>query len=130
MRNTKQKEVILNIINNSSNHLNANSVYLEAKKVIPNISLGTVYRNLNNLVDENKIIRLKMSDGVDRFDKNIIHAHVVRSICDKIDDVMYDYIKKLPNIKDYVVMNYDLRFIGKCKECLEKEKRKNGIKRK
>ena len=122
MRNTKQKEVILNIINNSSNHLNANSVYLEAKKVIPNISLGTVYRNLNYLVDENKIIRLKMSDGVDRFDKNIIHAHVVCSICDKIDDVMYDYIKKLPNIKDYEVMNYDLRFIGKCKECLEKEK--------
>ena len=122
MRNTKQKEVILNIINNSSNHLNANSVYFEAKKVIPNISLGTVYRNLNYLVDENKIIRLKMSDGVDRFDKNIIHAHVVCSICDKIDDVMYDYIKKLPNIKDYEVMNYNLRFIGKCKECLEKEK--------
>lgn len=122
MRNTKQKEVVLNIINNSSNHLNANGVYLEAKKVIPNISLGTVYRNLNNLVDENKIIRLKMSDAVDRFDKNIIHAHVVCSICGKIDDVMYDYIKKLPNIKDYEVMNYDLRFIGKCKECLEKEK--------
>ena len=122
MRNTKQKEVILNIINNSSSHLNANSVYLEAKKVIPNISLGTVYRNLNNLVDENKIIRLKMSHGVDRFDKNIIHAHVICRICDKIDDVMYDYIKKLPNIKDYEVMNYDLHFIGKCKECLEKEK--------
>lgn len=122
MRNTKQKEVILNIINNSFNHLNANGVYLEARKVIPNISLGTVYRNLNNLVDENKIIRLKMSDGIDRFDKNVIHAHVVCSVCGKIDDVMYDYIKKLPNIKDYKVMNYDLRFIGKCKECLEKEK--------
>ena len=122
MRNTKQKEVILNIINNSFNHLNANGVYLEARKVIPNISLGTVYRNLNNLVDENKIIRLKMSDGIDRFDKNIIHAHVVCMICGKIDDVMYDYIKKLPNIKDYEVMNYDLRFIGKCKECIEKEK--------
>lgn len=122
MRNTKQKEVILNIINNSFNHLNANGVYLEARKIIPNISLGTVYRNLNNLVDENKIIRLKMSDGVDRFDKNIIHAHIVCSACGKIDDVMYDYIKKLPNIKDYEVMNYDLRFIGKCKECLEKEK--------
>ena len=130
MRNTKQREVILNIINNSSNHLNANSVYLEAKKVISNISLGTIYRNLNNLVDENKIIRLKMSDGVDRFDKNIIHAHVVCSSCGRIDDVMYDYIKKLPNIKDYEVMSYDLRFNGKCKECLEKEKRKNGIKRK
>lgn len=122
MRNTKQKEVILNIINNSFNHLNANGVYLEARKIIPNISLGTVYRNLNNLVDENKIIRLKMSDGIDRFDKNIIHAHVVCGICGKIDDVMYDYIKKLPNIKDYKVVNYDLRFIGKCKECLEKEK--------
>ena len=122
MRNTKQRECIFDIVNSSYNHLNAYQVYDIAKEVIPNISLGTVYRNLNNLVDENKIIRLKMSDGVDRFDKNIIHAHVVCSICGKIEDVMYDYIKKLPNIKDYEVMNYDLRFIGKCKECLEKEK--------
>ena len=53
MRNTKQKEIILNIVNNSSNHLNANSIYLKAKEVMPNISLGTVYRNLNNLVLEN-----------------------------------------------------------------------------
>ena len=94
LRNTKQKEIILSIVNNSSNHFNANGIYLKVKEVIPNISLGTVYRNLNNLVLENKIIRLKMSDGIDRFDKNIIHAHVVCMICDKIDDVMYDYIKK------------------------------------
>ena len=94
MRNTKQKEIILSIVNNSSNHFNANGIYLKVKEVIPNISLGTAYRNLNNLVLENKIIRLKMSDGIDRFDKNIIHAHVVCMICDKIDDVMYDYIKK------------------------------------
>ena len=129
MRNTKQKEIILSIINNSSNHLNANGIYLKAKEVIPNISLGTVYRNLNNLVLENKIIRLKMSDGIDRFDKNIIHAHVVCMICGKIDDVMYDYIKKMPYIENYEVMNYDLRFIGKCKKCLEKENKENGIKR-
>lgn len=51
MRNTKQRECILDIINNSYDHLNAYQVYDKAREIISNISLGTVYRNLSWLCD-------------------------------------------------------------------------------
>jgi Fur family ferric uptake transcriptional regulator/Fur family peroxide stress response transcriptional regulator len=53
VKNTKQKKVILDIINNSNNHLDAYQIYDEARKQISNISLGTVYRNLGGLENDN-----------------------------------------------------------------------------
>ena len=55
MRNTKQNSLIFNIINNSYSHLDAYSIYELCKKEIPNISLGTVYRNLTSLVNNHKM---------------------------------------------------------------------------
>ena len=50
LRNTKQRDLILSIVNNSYSHPGALDIYNEAVKLIPNISLGTVYRNLNLLI--------------------------------------------------------------------------------
>ena len=59
MRYSKQREEILRTIKTSEHHLDANGVYEMVRKIIPNISLGTVYRNLNDLkkwfYKENKI---------------------------------------------------------------------------
>lgn len=54
MRNTTQRNLILDIINNSCEHLTAEEVYEIARKSILNISLGTVYRDLNILVELQK----------------------------------------------------------------------------
>ena len=128
MRNTRQKSLILEIVNNSFNHMTAEEIYIKCKYEIPNISLGTVYRNLNSLVDNSKIIRIKMKDNIDRFDKNIKHSHIICNRCGKIDDIFIDYFKEIPFIKDYDVMNYELIFNGICGKC-KKEGEKNGIKR-
>ena len=117
MRNTKQKTLILEIINNSYDHMTAEEIYKECKKNITNISLGTVYRNLNSLVDNNNIIRIKMKDNIDRFDKNIKHSHIICNKCGKIDDVFINYFDKLPKVNNYDVMNYELIFNGICNEC-------------
>ena len=69
MRNTKQRDLILQIINNSYNHPCAYDIYLDCKKEIPNISLGTVYRNLNTLLESNSIQKIKSTDNIDRYDK-------------------------------------------------------------
>ena len=67
---------LLEIINNSYSHPNAYDVYLECKKEIPNISLGTVYRNLNTLLETNSIQKIKSTDNIDRYDKiDDFHAH-------------------------------------------------------
>lgn len=121
MRNTKQKDLILDIINNNSCHMTAEDVYKECIKSIPNISLGTVYRNLNNLVGKKKIRRIKMPNNIDRFDKNIIHSHVICNKCGKIDDVFSDFNIKTPNLIEYEIIDYDLCFNGICKNCKEKE---------
>ena len=122
MRNTKQKSLILEIINNSYNHMTAEEIYLECRKKISNISLGTVYRNLNSLVDNNKIIRIKMKDNIDRYDKNVLHSHIICNKCGRLDDVFINYFNELPIIKDYEVMNYELIFNGICKKCKKEER--------
>ena len=84
---------------------------------MPKIALGTVYRNLNSLVENNKIIRIKMKDNIDRFDKNIKHSHIICNKCGKIDDVFINYFDKLPKVNNYDVMNYELIFKGICNKC-------------
>ena len=121
MRNTKQKTLIYEIINKSSNHMTAEEIYIKCKEIIPNISLGTVYRNLNGLVSNNKIIRIKMKDNIDRYDKNFKHSHVICNKCGKIDDIFVDYFNELPSIRNFDVMSYELIFNGICNKCKEKE---------
>ena len=88
MRQTKQNTLILDIVNNSYNHPTAYDIYLICKNKIPNISLGTVYRNLNNLVESGKILRIKMPNNIDRYDKIYNkHAHFICIKCNKIIDI-------------------------------------------
>ena len=88
MRNTTQRNLILDIINNSCEHLTAEEVYEIARKSISNISLGTVYRNLNILVELQKIRKIKTFDGKDHYDKlHIKHNHFICLKCNKIFDI-------------------------------------------
>lgn len=120
MRNTKQKSLILNIVNNSYDHLTAEEIYEIARHTLPNISLGTVYRVLNGLVDAKKIKRIKMSDG-DHFDNlNELHNHFICEKCHKIIDVM-DSIKFDYKIGNNKIVDYEINFIGICEDCLKKE---------
>ena len=86
MRNTKQRDCVFDIVNSSYKHLNAYQIYNIARKIIPNISLGTVYRNLAWLSENNKI-RTIIVDGIIRYDRNIIHDHFTCNECKNIIDI-------------------------------------------
>ena len=118
MRNTKQKELILNIINHSNTHPTAFVVYEEAKKELPNISLGTVYRNLNVLLENKKIIQIKGKE-INHFDNmNQKHFHFICTKCGNIIDIYQEYkIDKI--INGNVVMDYEINMTGICKNCLK-----------
>lgn len=122
MRYSKQKNLIYDIINKNREHFTADQVYREAKKEIPDISLGTVYRNLNNLVLEHKVRRIKMEDGTDRFDHtNDFHEHFICTNCNNIMDISSKN-KVIPkSIEGNKVMSYEVFYKGICKNCLEKE---------
>ena len=121
MRVTKQRNLILDIVNNSKNHLSAEEIHKESLKSIKNISLGTVYRNLNNLVNENLIKKIKFEE-FDRYDQiNIKHNHMFCIKCHKIIDIFED-IKISLNNKFGKVNDYEINFKGICNDCLKKEK--------
>ncbi len=122
MRNTKQKELIFNIVSNSFDHLSADKIYLKARKVLSNISLGTVYRNLNQLVEEGKIKKIKMNDK-DCFDNlKEKHNHFICKKCQKIIDVK-DKIDLSHKIENNLIVDYEINFIGICEDCLNKEEK-------
>lgn len=118
MRNTRQKNLILKIVDNGHDHLDAYGIYELCKKEMPNISLGTVYRNLSNLSNENRIKKIKI-DGIDRYDKNIPHCHFVCDRCNNIIDI-FDYnFNDIELIDGNLVDDYEIKFKGICKKCME-----------
>lgn len=119
MRNTKQRDLILNIINSSYNHLTAEEVYEIARKEISNISLGTVYRNLIVLTNLRKIRKIKTFDGKDHYDRMHRHNHFICLKCNKIFDLNDNSFlhnnKDVP--KDFEVVGCDITYSGYCNEC-------------
>lgn len=118
MRNTKQKDLILKIINNSCTHPNTNEIYETARKEIPNISLGTVYRILNNLVEKGKIRSIKTMDDIHHYDNvNHKHDHFICIKCGLIEDVE-KINKDLEIINNNQVLDCDITYKGICKKCI------------
>ena len=130
MRNSLQRDVILDIIVNQKEHYTSKEIYELAQTKIPNISLGTIYRNLNQLVAEGYITRLKTKDGLDRYDNNIHkHHHFICDKCLKIMDIDDEIPLAKNNFPDGDVAYYTIQFHGLCKQCKEGSKN-NGTKRK
>ena len=70
IRMTEQRKLILNILRSTKSHPTADWIYQEARKEIPNISLGTVYRNLKILVQAGEILEMDFGSGYSRYDSN------------------------------------------------------------
>ena len=93
---TKQRKLVLAIINESERHLTAEEIFIEAKNRITSIAFATIYNNLNALVNEKYIARVKSPGNPDRFDKlTIPHEHVVCDYCGHIMDVHVPEIKEM-----------------------------------
>ena len=121
MRASIQRDVIFKIVDNSFDHLSAEEVYELARKEITNISLGTVYRNLNQLLENKKIVRIK-DDNFDRYDTAAVkHNHFICKECGKVIDIYDKYIFNVEKINDNIITEYDLVFRGICSDCKNKE---------
>lgn len=118
MRNTKQKDLILRIINNSCAHPNANDIYEKAREEIPNISLGTVYRILNNLVEDQMIRTIQSINNIHRYDNiNWKHDHFICIKCGEVEDIEKIRNKEISTINNNKVLDCDITYKGICKKC-------------
>lgn len=122
MRNTKQKDLILNVVQSSSDHPTAETVYERARAVMPSISLGTVYRNLKQLEDMGKVRLVKTDTDTLRYDKTVFpHAHLKCVCCGRVIDVMevecQKIIETVSKATDYEVLGIEVAIDGICPEC-------------
>ena len=88
MRYSKQRDLVYEIVKNSHDHPTADTIYLKAREEMPNISLGTVYRNLTELVESNQILRVIVPGDSDHFDHTLLnHSHFLCKECKSVTDL-------------------------------------------
>lgn len=120
MNNSKQRNLILSIINESNDHPTANEIYEISKKTIPNISLGTVYRNLNLLVEHGMIKTVKTNDNMERYDKIFNkHNHFICNKCNKVYDIFEENENKKQSINGHTILDIDITYSGICENCIK-----------
>ena len=125
LKYSRQRESIKASLMNRHDHPTADALYASIREEFPNISLGTVYRNLNLLVETGEIKKLTCGDGADHFDADTSpHYHFVCRACKQITDMP---MKPLDSINDQAagqsgncVDSHTIYFYGTCRECLEK----------
>ena len=123
---SRQRESIKNFLAGCYDHPTAETVYQNMKKEYPNISLGTVYRNLSLLADLGEIQKLSIGIGPDRFDGNTApHYHFICRDCGGVSDLKttnLDHINILAG-KDFTgeIEGHYAHFYGRCPACMAKD---------
>ena len=118
---TKYGEQILTIVMRQGEHPTAEQVFMEMKANNPKIAQGTVYNNLNALVDEGRIIRISEPGFPDRFDNTTRHDHMVCIKCGRLADVkLPDFTEEIERNSGEKIISYDLRIRYICPECRNK----------
>ena len=117
-RRSRQRDVILRIVRETDSHPTAEWVYERARRKIPNLSLGTVYRNLNLLAEENAIQRVTTGDGMVRYDRRLgDHAHFICTETGKVIDLetptMDELIELFQRRTGHLVTACRILFYGK-----------------
>ncbi len=124
MKYSRQRESIKEYLAHTREHPTADMVYINIREKYPNISLGTVYRNLNLLVEQGEIIKLSPGNGSDRFDGNSMpHYHFLCTECSCIQDLdiapgVLDHINLIAGAGfDGEIRGHSTFFYGKCAKC-------------
>lgn len=118
---TRYANAILTLINESSNHLTAEQVFLELKKTEPKIVLASVYNNLNALTEKGLIRKVSLDGQADRYDKIKKHDHLVCRKCGRLADFEFgDLTENLAKQLNSDVFKYDLKVFYECPECINK----------
>ncbi|MBE6687276.1 MAG: transcriptional repressor [Ruminococcaceae bacterium] len=121
-RSTKQLQAIRRFTESVKTHPTAEEVYNVIVKEIPDISLRTVYRNLNKLSDEGYLRKIQVPNAPDRFDSTLeAHQHILCTECGEFIDVFMNNEEKLLSeihgLCGYEITGIDVVYRGICPEC-------------
>jgi Fur family ferric uptake transcriptional regulator len=121
-RKTQQRKVVLEELQKLTSHPTALELYEIVRRRLPNISLATVYRNLEFLAQTKMIQKLESAGSKARFDYDVSsHHHVRCTRCGRVDDIhglpadlVGNEVKKHTT---YKILGHRLEFLGICPEC-------------
>lgn len=119
-RYSRQRELIYHALMESKEHPTAEMLYAWLKPSNPNLSLGTVYRNLNLLAEEGIIVRMPFS--VERYDATTApHPHFRCVKCGCVKDIELPYEQALDTAARKVcgdwITGHALTYYGVCTLC-------------
>ena len=121
MNKSVQRDVVYQVLKGTVSHPSADWVYERAREIIPDISRGTVYRNLNDLVKCGKAIKVQGVFEKDRFDADTSpHTHLVCSECGSVIDftpIANNLDITLGVVDGAYLSDYSLIYRGICPQC-------------
>ncbi len=124
---SKQRKRILDLLQSTGIHPTASWIYDRLKGEFPDLSMGTVYRNLNILVEQGLVKKIDFGSTFDRFDANLSqHYHFICEKCGAIHDLKIPIVHSLEEqVKaetNFEVHSHRIEFYGICDKCKEKIK--------
>jgi len=122
-RRSRQREAIIAVLKSTDIHPDAGWIYEQVRKVIPSISLGTVYRNLKKLKEEGLVREIKVTPGLSRYDMvRESHYHFRCEVCGRVYDLDQSLVNR--SVEEVVarktrfrVTGHDIEFRGICSSC-------------
>ncbi len=125
LKYSRQREAIKEFLNSRDDHPTADTVYENIRQIYPNISLGTVYRNLSLLVSIGEIIKITTAQGPDRFDaRTTPHNHFICRDCHSVIDIEMEENGDLEELaaKRFagIIEGHTTNFYGLCGNCTKK----------
>jgi len=120
MRYSRQREALYELLCSTTTHPDAEWLYMKLKENYPNISLGTVYRNLKQMAQNGDILELNCGNA-SHYDGDLSeHYHLSCTGCGKIYDIPRDYVSvTVRDVKGFGINGFNLMLQGLCKDCIK-----------
>jgi Fe2+ or Zn2+ uptake regulation protein len=131
-RYTEQRAAVYRFLSGTTSHPNADEVFQSVRGVVPGISLATVYKSLETLVNCGLAAKLTYSDGSARYDARMDPHHHARCIsCGSVMDVSghmdeEDLLRLARPLDGFSVLGYRLELTGFCSSCSPHERTKDS----
>ncbi len=117
---TPQRLAIIELMDRYG-HISVRDIYEKIKANFPSLSLATVYKNINAMMENNFIKELKIVGQDNKYElTKEKHSHMICQECGSIEDIMIDTLglkKSIPSDSGFLVEDISIQFFGKCKKC-------------
>lgn len=120
---SKKRAAILEALRGTDAHPSAEMLYSRLKGEFPDLSLGTVYRNLAMFVADGDAVSVGTVAGQERYDADTApHAHFICACCGRVLDVCSPNLsgidRQVEEETGGIVSSRALSFTGTCADCL------------